>query len=352
MYKRILSLCLVLLLLTGLWSGMTAAAAAEEELSIVTTIFPVYDWVREILGSHGQETQLTMLLDSGVDLHSFQPTVDDIVKISTCDLFIYVGGESDGWVDDALQESENPDMIVLNLLDILGDAAKEEEVVEGMESDHDHDHEDEEHEGEDHEHDSEDHEDEDHEHDGEDHEDEEVEYDEHVWLSLKNAGTLCGAIADALARLDPENAADYGDNLSAYREQLAALDDEYAQAAAAAQRDTVLFGDRFPFRYLTDDYGLKYYAAFSGCSAETEASFQTIVFLAGQVDALGLRTILQIESADGAIARTIRDNTASKDQEILTMDSMQATTAKDVADGVTYLSVMASNLDVLTQALQ
>ena len=228
----------------------------EKELKIVVTIFPEYDWVREVLGEEISHAELTMLLDSGVDLHSYQPTAQDIMKISTCDMFLYVGGESDGWVDDALKEAVNPDMKVINLLETLGDKAKEEEVVEGMEADHDHEHEEgEEHEGEEHE----------HEH--------EAEYDEHVWLSLRNAEELVNVIADNLGEIDGANADTYMANAEAYSEKLAALDKEYRDAADKGQVKTLLFGDRFPFRYLTDDYGLDYYAAFVGCSAETEASF-------------------------------------------------------------------------------
>ena len=300
----------------------TPAAETEKPLKIVTTIFPEYDWVRQILGERAKNVELTMLLDNGVDLHSYQPTADDIIKISDCDLFIYVGGESDGWVEDALKEATNKEMQVINLLDVLGEQVKEEEVVEGMEA--------EEEESED---------------------EDEPEYDEHVWLSLKNAETLCNAITDALEEIDPANKDAYAANAASYLEKLAALDGEYQTVADNAARKTVLFGDRFPFRYLVDDYGLSYYAAFAGCSAETEASFETISFLAGKVDELRLPCVLTIEDAQHKIAETIVQNTAEKNQSILTLDSMQSTTSTDVANGTTYLSVMESNLDVLKQAL-
>ncbi len=300
--------------------------AAASRLSVVTTIFPEYDWVREIAGDH---VELTMLLDSGVDLHSYQPTVDDMVKISACDMFIYVGGESDEWVEDALAEAANPNTVVINLLEALGDAVKEEEVVEGMEG-----------------------EEEEEEKAEEGEEEEEAEYDEHVWLSLKNAAVLCRYISDQLSLADPANAGAYESNTAAYLEKLSVLDAEYQAAVDTAAVKTVLFGDRFPFRYLVDDYGLDYYAAFVGCSAESEASFETIVFLANKVDELGLHSILQIESADGSIANTIKENTKTKDQTILTMDSLQSATSKDVQAGTNYLSVMQSNLDVLKEALK
>ncbi len=338
--KKLLSALLIPVLALSFLAGCGTALANETvtapKLHIVTTIFPIYDWVRNVLGEQAASVEVTMLLDNGVDLHSYQPTADDIVCISACDLFLYGGGESDEWVADALQEATNKNKVIINLMEVLGDAVKEEEIVEGMEHDHEHDREHEE------EHDHE----EDH-----DHEHEESEYDEHVWLSLKNAAVLCRAIADALGQIDSENVALYAANADAYIEKLNTLDTQYRTAADAAAHHTLLFGDRFPFRYLADDYALDYYAAFVGCSAETEASFETIIFLAGKLDELGLPAVLQIESADGRIARTVVENTQSGDQQILTMDSMQSTTAKDVAAGASYISIMEKNLDVLKAAL-
>ena len=307
-----------------------------EKKSVVVTIFPEYDWVRNIIGDCKDNYDITMLLDNGVDLHSYQPTAVDIAKIAECDMFIYVGGESDEWVEDALSEAVNKDMQVLNLLEILGDSVKEEEIKEGMEHDHDHDHE---------------HEDGDEDHDHEHHHGDEPEMDEHVWLSLRNASVICSSIEQALEKIDPDNADAYKANLSGYVDKLNALDGKYADAVSSASVNTLLFGDRFPFRYLVDDYGLDYYAAFVGCSAESEASFETIVFLSGKVDELGLKHIMTIESSDGKIANTIIENTAAKDQDVLMLDSMQSTTSKNVTDGATYLSVMEKNLEVLQNAL-
>ena len=174
------------------------------------------------------------------------------------------------------------------------------------------------------------------------------EKDEHIWLSLKNAQVLCVTLADALCAIDPDNKNTYIANAAAYRDKLAALDADYKAAVDGATHKTVLFGDRFPFRYLVDDYGLRYYAAFAGCSAETEASFETVSFLAKKVDELGLPCVLTIEGAQHRIAETIVQNTAGKNQKVLTMDS---TTSKDVANGATYLSVMEKNLSVLKEAL-
>ena len=302
------------------------STAEKEKISVVTTIFPEYDWVREIVGGEADRYELTMLQDNGVDLHSYQPTAQDIAKISDCDLFVYVGGESDSWVGDALKNMTNKDMQVINLLDVLGNSVKEEEVVEGMQA--------EEEDG-----------------DSDDTEEEEPEYDEHVWLSLKNAKVLCAAIADALETIDPDHAENYETNETAYNEKLEKLDTEYQQMVDLAKRKTVLFGDRFPFRYLADDYGLTYYAAFVGCSAESEASFETITFLANKVDELGLPCVLTIEGAKHKIAETIVENTKEKNQKICTMDSLQSTTSENVQNGVTYLKSMEDNLSVLKEAL-
>jgi zinc transport system substrate-binding protein len=325
--KKTLALFLSLMLLISVLSGcgsQTTPTTDTDQLSIVCTIFPEYDWVKNLLGDEAKNAELTLLLDSGVDLHSYQPTADDIIKISTCDMFIYVGGESDAWVEDALKEATNKDMVVINLLEVLGDSVKEEEVVEGMEAEEEPDAEEQE---------------------------EEPEYDEHVWLSLKNAKLLCSYIAQQLALIDEANAQRYTNNADAYIAKLDALDAEYQTAVDSARVKTVLFGDRFPFRYLVDDYGLAYYAAFLGCSAETEASFETVAFLAEKVDELELHSVLTIEGAGHRIAETIIGNTAEKDQAILTMDSMQSTTSADAANGATYLSIMQSNLDVLKTAL-
>ena len=319
------------------------------DLKIITTIFPEYDWVRNVLGEKADSADLTMLLDNGVDLHNYQPTVDDIVRISNCDLFIYVGGESDEWVEDALREGANENRIVLNLMEVLGDAVKEEEIKEGMEAE-DHDHEGEEHEeGEAHE---DEHEVEEHE-EGEEHDhDHEGELDEHVWLSLRNAQVLVSAIGDALSTLDSENGDTYKKNADEYNAKRIDLDKEYEEAVAGASKKTLLFGDRFPFRYLTDDYGLDYYAAFVGCSAETEASFETIKFLADKTDEMALNSVITIEGTDHRIAETIVQTTAGKNQEILSLDSMQSITSKDVEGGVTYISIMEGNLEVLKEALK
>lgn len=333
--KKILTLITCLLVFAGVFTGCgssSASGSGSKKLSIVTTIFPEYDWVRNIVGDREKDVDLTMLIDNGVDLHSYQPSTDDIVKISKCDIFIYVGGESDEWVEDALKQAANKEMIVIDLLDVLGDKVKTEKHKEGMEHDHDHD----------------DHDESEHDHE---HEDEE-EKDEHVWLSLKNASALCEHICDKICEKDSAGKETYKSNTKAYIEKLEKLDKQYKEAVDAAGNKTLVFADRFPFRYLTDDYGLDYFAAFAGCSAESEASFETVVFLAKKVDELGLKSIVQIEGSKGDIAKTVKDNTKSKDQQIITLDSLQSVTKKDVDGGLTYLGEMEKNLGVIKDALK
>lgn len=292
----------------------------SERLSVIATIFPAYDWVKQIT-SGSDNIDLTLLFDNSADLHNYQPTADDIVKITSCDMFIYVGGESDSWVEDALKQSNNENMIAVNLLDVLGENAKTEEHKEGMEEEHSED------------------------------EEEEEEYDEHIWLSLKNAEILCKAISEKLSSLDSENASLFSENTEKYVSLLDDLDSKYQTSVEASDNKTLVFADRFPFRYLTDDYGIDYYAAFAGCSAESEASFETISFLAKKVDELSLKYVMTIEGANHNIAQTVIDNTAEKNQQILVLDSMQSKTLENIENGETYISIMEKNLTVLQQAL-
>ena len=267
------------------FSGMHIAEAktteeTDRKLNIVTTIFPEYDWTRNILGNRESDVNLTMLLDNGTDLHSFQPAVKDIMKVSSCDLLIYVGGESDQWIEDALESAQNKDMKTINLMEVLGDTIKEEETVEGMQ--------------------------------------------------------------------DKES---YQTNAENYKAKLSTLDQKYQETVDTDRQNTLIFADRFAFRYLVDDYGLNYYAAFSGCSAESEASFKTVTFLAGKLDEQGIKTVLTIEKSDDRIAQTVIENTKKKDQKILELNSMQSITSKDIENGFTYLSVMENNLENIKTAL-
>ena len=300
----------------------TAAEGNDDKLKIVTTIFPEYDWVKNILGEKADDAQISLLCNNGTDMHSYQPTVEDIVKISECDVFIYTGGESEEWAEDALKNASNKDMVKISLLEEMGSSAKKEEAVEGMQEEHDKDHD-------------------------EDHDD----YDEHVWLSLKNAAHLTDSITDALCKADGENAEVYKNNAESYKSSLNELDGRYSTATKNATVKTLLFADRFPFRYMTDDYGIDYYAAFPGCSAESEASFETIAFLSKKIDELSLKHVMTIEGGDDSIAKTVISNTNSKDQDILVLNSIQSVTSAEIESGLSYLDIMEDNLKVLEKAL-
>ncbi|MBR4901199.1 MAG: zinc ABC transporter substrate-binding protein [Victivallales bacterium] len=327
-------------------------AAQAPRLRIITTTFPLYDWTRQILGKQLQDVELIQLQDNGVDLHNFQPSVRDIARIAQCDLFVFVGGESDEWAETALRSQRNPRRIAVNLLKELGDAAREEEHLEGMEE-HDHDH----HHDVKHDHDHDKKHDHDHDHDHDkkhdhDHDDDnEHELDEHIWLSLRCASRLCQTIAAKLAQLDPAHAAEYQANCKAYVAKLTALDGRYAAMVKSAPQKNLLFGDRFPFRYLADDYGLHCFAAFSGCSAETEASFKTIAFLAGKVDELKLPAVVVLENRHHKIAETVVKTAKSKGVKIIAVDSLQSSTSRDAAKGKTYLGAMEKNLTAFRTAL-
>ena len=314
----ILAAIMSISMLAGCSNNKNMANTTDEKLNIVVTIFPEYDWVKNIVGD---KANITLLMDNGADLHNYQPSASDIVKIKNSDLFVYVGGESDEWVEDL----ENDNINMISLLEIVGDNAKEEELVEGMQ-------------GEDEEETSE--------------EDEEgPEYDEHVWLSLNNAQVIVEKLDEEIEKLDSENKEFYELNTKLYIDKIKELNSKYNKLANEKTVDTVIFGDRFPFRYLTDDLGLNYYAAFIGCSAETEASFETISFLVDKVKELNCDYIFTIENSDNKIANSIisASNTSA---EIVTLSSMQNITRKDIEDGVDYLSIMEDNYKVLVNVLK
>ena len=309
--KRFLCCLLLLALLCPL------AVAEGGALRVVTTVFALYDWTRAVTDGV-DSVEVTFLLADGVDMHSYQPAVPDMMALTDSDLFICVGGESDEWALELLEQSGRGDHC-LRLLEALGDRAVTEELREGMQA--------------------------------EEEEPGELEWDEHIWLSLKNARALVPVIAEALAGADPVHAEAYRANAAAYCLKLEAVDGRYAEMVAAAPRDTVLIADRFPFRYLTEDYYLNWYAAFLGCAAESEASFDTIAYLVGKVDELDLDTILTIETGDRRLAEAIVANSRDRDQQILTLNSMQGVTGEQVEEGLTYLQGMEDDLEVLRHAL-
>lgn len=311
-------------------SSSAAESNSEEtkKLSIVTTIFPAYDWVKQVVGDN-KNVEISFLIDKGVDLHSYQASAADIAKITDSDLFVYVGGESDDWAEDIIKE--NPNLKYINMVDSIGEAALAEELVEGMQDEEEHDHEGEEHA-----------------HEEGEHEDGEEEIDEHVWLSVKNAETIVSAIEAKLAEIDPDNKAEYEKNANDYLAKLDELDKEYKDTLSSIQNKTIIVGDRFPFRYLVNEYGIKYYAAFKGCDAGSEASFETVKFLANKMDELNMSDIFIIDGSKGDLAKTIVDNTKDKNAKVLVLDSMQSTKSSDNAS---YLDIMKKNLEVLKEVL-
>ena len=313
--KKIMPFLLILTMMSGCGQQET-----EKKITVTTTIFPIYDWVMNITAGN-PDVEVRYLLDRGSDLHSFQPSSKDIMTIVNSDLFVYVGGESDKWVEDVLNGNDAKSVSAVNLMTLMGEDILVEEEIEGMQHDHE---------------------------DGHEHEE---EYDEHVWLSLKNAEMFCRKIAEKIVEIDPANRDTYQSNLEKYCAELEDLEEKYSEALSRKNDKVIVVADRFPFRYLAEDYDIDYFAAFSGCSAESEASFETVVFLAEQVDKYGLDAIFHIESSDGAIAETVKNSTAGKNQQILILDSLQAVTAKQLAEGTTYLKAMESNLQVLKQGL-
>ena len=312
-------LCTLFAALTAL--TLLAASGCETssdgKLHIVCTIFPQYDWVRE-LTKGAQNVEVTLLEDSGADLHNFQPSAADKVSILNSDLFVYTGGESDDWARTLLENAEK-DVRSLDLIEALGDRALTEE--EGIEESGEHGHE---------------------------HED---EIDEHIWLSVQNAKVLVSAIREELCAVDESNAALYQSNAASYLAELSALDEAFEKTVSSAERSVLVFADRYPFRYLAHDYGLTCYAAFSGCSAESEASFATILTLVKHVEENALPYVMVLENSTQKTARTVIENTESKDQGILVLNSLQSVSREDIESGATYLGLMKEDLAVLQTAL-
>lgn len=317
--KRLLSLLLTGAMLLGVLSGCSAPAKQEEGLSVVATIFPQYDFARQVMGGNGG---LTMLLRPGQEVHSYEPTPQDIIAIQNCDLFIYVGGESDAWIEDVLEGMDTSDMVILSLMDVVDPLEEDTENV--LENPEEHDHEEE---GT-------------HLH--------EEEYDEHVWTSPKNAMLITQAICDALCEIDPDNAEQYQANTADYLTQLEELDRAFREVIGSAQRDTLFFGDRFPLLYFVREYGLNYYAAFPGCASETEPSAATVARLIDLVREEEAPVVYQIELSNGNIARSIADSSGARVETFYTCHNI---TRDDFNAGETYLSLMRRNVDSLKEAL-
>lgn len=299
---------------------------ASDKLSIITTIFPQYDFTKQIAG---EKVDLKMLLKPGAESHSYEPTPQDIKLIQASDLFIYTGGENDTWIEGIINSMGSDAPQTMRLIDLVDTV--EEEIIEGMEHDHDHDHE------EDHDHD------EDH-----NHEDDVHEIDEHVWTSPINAIEIVKEITDYLVENDQVNADYYKENSENYIKELKELDQQFVDIVQAAERNVILFGDRFPFRYLADQYDLDYYAAFSGCSTNTEASAATVAFLIDKVEELKLPVVFSIELSNEKISDSIMEATGA---EKLTFHSLHNLSIEELAANETYISLMQKNLRALEKAL-
>lgn len=297
----------------------------EDKIQVICTTFPLYDWTRELV-KEADNIEVSLLLDNGADMHSYQASAADIAEISSCDMLVYVGGTSDAWLEDVLRNNGNDGRVLVNLSEALSGTVRREEYAEGMQQEN---------------------------HTGGEFDE---EYDEHIWLSVKNAILSCGAVKNGLCIADAENADLYETNCTAYTDRLSRLDAAYTDMVREAKHDTVLFADRFPFLYLMKDYDIRYYAAFPGCSSETAASFETVAFLAGRLQEERLGCVITLENAEnsfaGGLARTIIQNAQTQTQiQVLSMDSMQSVTKAQIAEGMTYYSVMEHNLEVLSQAM-
>lgn len=304
----------------------------SENKKVIATIFPIYDIAREIMGS---SDDIMLLEDTGVDIHSYSPSASDIMSIHKSQLFVYIGGESDEWVGGVLKSSDNPNLKTLCLLDEINAIEESDDnILQGEEHHHDED------------------EDEDDDHSShEEHDEDEIHYDEHIWLSIKNAKIMTEKIRDGLTLVFPERKELFKVNASKYLEKLEVLDQEYTNACTN-KTDTLIIADRFPFIYLTQDYGIDYYACFSGCSTETQASADTISALIDKINSKNSDKILVLETSDKSVANSvINDSRCKSGVEILTIHSCQAVSAKDL-NNISYLDIMQSNLEVIKKVLK
>ena len=321
----------------GIWK-LAGNRKSGGEVDVLSTNFIGYDLARAVVGDAGVE--VSMLLKPGAEMHDFEPTPEDIIKIREADLFIYVGGESDEWVEEMLDNNEISEEKVLRLMDLVD--VKEEELVEGMEEDYEdeegHEHADGEYVDEEHA-DEEEHE----------HADGEVEYDEHVWTSPVNVMKMVDGAREKLAMIYPEKRETFERNAEEYNARLMDIDRKIREVVTESARKELIFGDRFPFRYFVDEYGLDYYAAFPGCSEQTEASSQTIAFLIDKAKAEGVKVILKIELTSDKLAQTIADEAGAK---VMTLNAAHNISQEDFERGVTYAEIMEGNLEVLREALE
>ncbi len=321
--KKILIKILLCILAVIMAVIVTVSCQTKEDsgkYSIVCTIFPEYDFITNIIGDKSELFDVTMLLGNGSDMHSYQPTVADIAKISDCDLFVYVGSQSQNWVNNVLKNVDTSKTKVISLAEILenelcGDCT----AVEDEEHNHEHDHQD--------------------------------SYDEHVWLSLRKSQKIIDALCSEISKLDPENQRVYESNSENYNSSLSMLDSEFQSSLETAKQNTLIFADRFPFIYLTKDYGIEYFAAFTGCSTETDAGVKTILSLSEKLKELELPSLMVLETSDKTIANTVISQSGLDDVKLFTLNSCQLITKKQIEEGTTYIDIMKTNLDNIKTAL-
>ncbi len=309
--KKIISVVLCTAMIVAVFCSC-GKVTHSGEMKIVCTTFVQYDFAKNILGS---DENLILLIDDGSDLHGYEPTAQDIVSIATASLFVYGGGVSDKWVSSTLEAASNDGLRTFALMDYVEPLCANHEHVE---------------------------------HEGHEHHHEENEIDEHVWLSIKNAVIIVENLCNAICETDPDNAEKYKANAAEYTEKLLSLDAEYEAAISDSARNFLLFADRFPFVYLTTDYSIEYHAAFTGCSSETEASTETMKALIDETKEHSLPCILKIDGSDGRVAQQVSNETGAK---ILTLNSCQSVSAKEIEKGVNYLDIMTKNLEILKEAL-
>jgi len=317
MKKLILAVIAAAFFLTGCTKADLSVKKAEG-LNITATIFPQYDFASQLAG---EKASVTMLLPPGSESHTYEPSPQDIIKIQNSDLFIYTGGESDNWIDEILKTLDTDSMKIISLMDVCETVS--EESVEGMQTE---------------EHASED----------EAHNADMVKQDEHVWTSPANAVKICDAIFNALCELDNENSEYYSENHNRYTSLLDEIDNDFKEIVSSSKRNLLVFGDRFPFRYFADRYGIEYFAAFPGCAEETEASISTVTFLIDKVKQEEIPVVLYPELSNHRLADTIVEETGAK---ALMLHSCHNVTREEFDSGTTYAELMKRNEEVLKEAL-
>ncbi len=310
--KKILTVVLIIIGIV-LLTGCNNDEIVANKLIIRTTSFPGYDFARAIAKD---KANIKMLLKPGSEMHDFEPTPQDIKDIKNSDIFIYVGGESDEWIDDILDDVDTSKTKIIKLMDLVN--IVEEEQVEGMEEE------------------------------SKEEESEETEYDEHIWTSPMNAVTIINKIKDEIIELDKDNKEVYEENANNYVDKLLVIDSQIREIVANSKRKELIFGDRFPLRYFVDEYYLSYYAAFPGCSEQTEASAKTLTFLINKVKEDHIPVVFHIELSSGKIANAISSETGAK---VLEFKSAHNILQKDFESGITYIDIMNDNIKVLKEAL-